>query len=388
MKEKRLSAASIMHNSNNRRSSNSNALYLLTVSLTILLLCLMTVTHNGGVVHGWDDFLNPTPVPISEFDGFKLTFLSLNMEVDSSVDSIVSRYSYQVDWDPNKVKVTSFALVLCPSLRSRVIDHDPLSSTMEVVQQNDNLLLAFQLSDFSPPSFNFSIVLLGEGSTTEGNYLVANGSAVATGDTMVPECIAEGGGTQENCAVGEGVCRDQCFDPEKYVCLNGLLCPVNHLRCGDDCYNRQDYVCVNGTKLCPVETPLTCGDACYSGDMYTCKDGKLRPIAESSEQQPEPSETVIVGPPPPEETIVQGEETIVQGEETIVQGEETIVQGEETIVQGEETIVQGEETIVQGEETIVQGEETIVQGEETVVQGEETIVQGEETVVTQPEETV
>ncbi len=373
---------------NNYKSNASHSLFLLLASFTVLLLLILS-SAPSSVVNGQHNVtLEGESVPLAEFSnstGFNITFLSLDIEYDTSIGTNVSTFHYNVFWNATAgesahVNLTSFALVVCPSLRFAIIDHDPLNATLEILETDDNqLLLSFGLSDFTPPSFNFSIIIQGEGSVVDGDFYVFNGTVShANGTTSVPECItqAPGNASEVNCTADQGTCGDQCYEPEKYVCLNGFLCPVNTLRCGEDCYDRQEYVCINGTKLCQVETPLACGDACYSSEFYTCdENGHLHTIPSSSPGSDSNSNSNTGGggatgedfPTLDDETSglwphrPHRHHTIIAPEETAV-----VVPEETTVVVGEETIVPGEETVLAPpEETVVAGE-TVIPPEETV----------------------
>ncbi|KAG0640152.1 hypothetical protein HOY80DRAFT_960125 [Tuber brumale] len=73
-------------------------------------------------------------------------------------------------------------------------------------------------------------------------------------------------------------CGSQGYDPAKYTCYDGFLCPIKdwvvYKKCGYDCYDPAKYVC-HGTKMCPTSAPNMCGEACYDPHKYGCKDGHL-----------------------------------------------------------------------------------------------------------------
>ncbi|CAZ83142.1 unnamed protein product [Tuber melanosporum] len=73
-------------------------------------------------------------------------------------------------------------------------------------------------------------------------------------------------------------CGYQPYEPSKYTCYDGLLCPIQNYvvykRCGGDCYDPAKYVC-HGTKMCPTTDPNLCGDACYNSSRYKCEYGRL-----------------------------------------------------------------------------------------------------------------
>lgn len=61
------------------------------------------------------------------------------------------------------------------------------------------------------------------------------------------------------------LCNDQCYDTNKYDCVNGALvskCPTNQIRCPDG-------KCYNATEM------TLCQGKCYDSSKYTCKNGNL-----------------------------------------------------------------------------------------------------------------
>lgn len=213
-------------------------------------------------------------------------------------------FNYQLtigQYSVNKVVVN-----ICPDFdRNALVQYQLDQFSVNVVNTTQSLQFTFQAQGPNANSVHsLTVVLTGNVSTVEDVYLVENQTATLYGNIQVPECIqtVQVEQTQPHqpqpsevqvpsppqqsqlpncnqCSATDGCCAlstggSQCFDPNLYDCVSGMLCPKNYLACGNQCYSTQDYTCFNGTFLCPVNTQR-CGDACYSTSLYVCLEGNF-----------------------------------------------------------------------------------------------------------------